>query len=225
MNVLIINGHPRKDSMSAAFTEAYATGAKEAGAVTEVMHLVDLSFEPNVNNIIPHRQRLEPDIENAQRLITWAEHIVFIYPTWWGTMPALIKAFLDRVLTSGFAFEEIEGGTGYGPLLRGKTAQIITTMDTPLFVYKLIYHSPGHNAMKIATLGFCGFNMAKTLNFGPVKKSTEEIRKQWIEKVRTEALKLKRGPVSSWKKFKIQAGTWMKAVRLQFYPMTLLLTR
>ncbi len=220
MNVLIINGHPRKDSMSAAFTEAYASGAKEAGANIEVMHLVDLSFELNVNNIVPHRQWLEPDIENAQRLFSWANHIVFIYPTWWGTMPALMKGFLDRVLTSGFAFEEIEGGTGYAPLLRGRTAQIITTMDTPLFVYKLIYHSPGHNAMKIATLGFCGFSMGKTLNFGPVKKSTETIRKVWIGKVKAEALKLKRGPVSAWKKFKIKAGSWMKAVRFQFYPMT-----
>jgi putative NADPH-quinone reductase len=32
----------------------------------------------------------------ARELILWAEHLVFVYPTWWGTMPALLKGFLDR---------------------------------------------------------------------------------------------------------------------------------
>ncbi len=220
MNVLVINGHPRKNSLSDSFVQAYVAGAQTTGARVEVLTLVDLSFDLNVTHIVHHHQKLEPDIERAQELIFWANHIVFVYPTWWGTMPALLKGFLDRVLTSGFAFEEIEGGTGYAPLLRGRSAQIITTMDTPLFVYKLIYRSPGHHAMRLATLGFCGFDMARTLNFGPVRNSTVEKRTLWIRKVHREATHLKRGSLSSWKRLKIRLGFWLKAIRLQFYPMS-----
>lgn len=222
MNVLVINGHPRTDSLSTALTSAYLRGAAKAGAVTKCITVSELAFDPNVTHHTPHLQRVEPCIKEAQDLILWADHVVFVYPTWWGTMPALLKGFIDRVLTSGFAFEEIEGGTGYAPLLRGRSAQIITTMDTPLLVYKLFYHAPGHNAMRYATLGFCGFAMAKTLSFGPVKKSDLSKRKTWLDKAETEGSKLKRGSLSSWKQAKIKLGSWIKAVRLQFYPMTLI---
>lgn len=220
MNVLIINGHPRKGSFSEALVNAYAQGATHAGVIIKKLVIADLSFNPNVIHFSPKNQLLEPDIQQSQHLILWANHIVFVYPTWWGTMPGLLKSFIDRVFTAGFAFEDIEGGTGYAPLLRGRSAQIITTMDTPWLVYQLIYRSPGHNAMRRATLQFCGFNMARTLSIGPVKDSTLTQRNRWIIKVRNEGLSLNNGALTSWNRFSIKAGNWLKAIRLQFYPMT-----
>ena len=67
--------------------------------------LADLSFNPNVITPSPRQQVHENDILKAQQLITAAVHLVFIYPTWWGTMPALLNGFFDRVFTPGFAFE------------------------------------------------------------------------------------------------------------------------
>ena len=49
----------------------------------------------------------------------------------WGTMPALLKGFLDRVLLPGFAFRHAENARGYEGLLGGRSAHLITTMDTP----------------------------------------------------------------------------------------------
>lgn len=220
MNVLLINGHPRRDSLSDSLARAYVEGARTSGAIVKELVLANLQFDLHVRQHNPHLQELEPDIREAQQLIHWADHLVFVYPTWWGTMPALLKGFLDRVLTSGYAFEEIEGGTGYAPLLRGRTAQLITTMDTPVTVYKLIYKAPGHNAMKKATLGFCGFEMGRTSNFGPVRSSSEVQRKKWIEKTRKQAAELKNGALSPLKKARLRIGAWLKALRLQFYPMT-----
>ncbi len=220
MNVLIINGHPRKGSFSEALVNAYVEGAIHAGVTIKELVVADLSYNPNVINFSPKNQLLEPDIQQSQHLILWANHIVFVYPTWWGTMPGLLKSFIDRVFTSGFAFEDIEGGTGYAPLLRGRSAQIITTMDTPLLVYQLIYRSPGHNAMRRATLQFCGFSMARTLSIGPVKDSTLTQRNRWINKVRHEGLSLNKGALTLWNRFSIKLGNWLKAIRLQFYPMT-----
>src|SRR5690349_16664012 len=148
MNVVIINGHPRDDSFSEALVNAYYNGAKAAGVNVTTLTLAKLSFNLHVTVHSPRYQHFEDDIVQAQELIATADHLVFIYPTWWGTMPAMLKGFLDRVLTPGFAFEEIEGGTGYAPLLRGRSAHIITTMDSPKWVYRLIYRSPGHNAMR-----------------------------------------------------------------------------
>jgi putative NADPH-quinone reductase/1,4-dihydroxy-2-naphthoate octaprenyltransferase len=163
---------------------------------------------------------MEADIAYSQEQIKWANHIVFVYPTWWGTMPALMKGFLDRVLTSGFAFREIEGGTGYEGLLKGKTAQLMTTMDTPNFVYRFLYGAPGHNAMKKATLGFCGFTMRRTMRFGPVRYSTLSKRKKWLASARKEGKKLKNGILSPSQKITIPIMKWLKAIRLQFYPMS-----
>jgi 1,4-dihydroxy-2-naphthoate octaprenyltransferase len=220
MNVLLINGHPRKNSLSTALMDSYLEGAQQGGIKCRVLFVTDLQFDLHVTHHTPHQQLLESSIVEAQELIRWCDHVVFIYPTWWGTMPALLKGFIDRVFISGFAFEEIEGGTGYAPLLSGKTAQIITSMDTPPLVYKLVYHAPGNKAMSRAILGFCGFIMLPPLNFGPVRGSTEATRKKWLLRSWRQGNKLKHGVLSARKKIKLKVIAWIKAIRLQFYPMT-----
>src|SRR4051812_41187671 len=219
MKVLIINGHPRRESFADAIMHAYLSGVPE-GVSVEKLILAELDFDVNVTTRSPKAQFHEPGILRGQELITWAEHIVFIYPTWWGTMPALLKGFIDRVFTSGFAFEETEAGIGYEPLLRGKTAEILTTMDTPALVYQLIYRAPGHNAMRRAILEFCGLIVTWISAFGPVKKSDQYKREAWLIKAMEQGLKLEKGPLTIGKKIKLKIIAWLKAVRLQFYPMT-----
>ena len=87
-----------------------------------------------------------------------------------------MKGFLDRVLMPGFAFEEHEDGTGWSKLLTGKSAHLLTTMDTPTWVYRWIYKSPGLKAIARATLGFCGIAPVRTTIFGAVKDSDSATR-------------------------------------------------
>ena len=49
----------------------------------------------------------EDDVIMARNEITSAEHIVFIFPLWWGSFPAVMKAFIDRIFTPGFACKYI----------------------------------------------------------------------------------------------------------------------
>src|SRR5690625_5415047 len=91
-------------------------------------------------------------------------------------MPAILKGFLDRVLLPGFAFEEKERNTDWTQLLRGKTAQLITTMDTPLWVYRILYRAPGTNAMRHGTLGYCGIRPARFLGFSRSEEHTSELQ-------------------------------------------------
>ncbi len=219
LRVLVIYAHPRRGSLSDALGDAFAEGAEGAAEVRRLV-LADLGFAPNVEEASPRRQALEPDLQRAQALVAWADHLVFVYPTWWGAMPALLKAFLDRVLVAGFAFEEMEGGTGYEGLLRGKSAHLVTTMDTPRWVYRWLYGSPGTRALKRATLHFCGVRPVRVSGFGPVRGSALAERQRWLEAARRAGRRLGRGRLTPWERLRRQAGAWLKAARLQFYPMT-----
>ncbi len=219
-NVLVVLGHPRVDSLSYALGRAYAEGARSAGARVRCLPLAQMDFEPDVVADSPRRQPFEDDVRRARRLIQWADHLVFVYPTWWGTVPALLKGFLDRALTAGFAFREVEGGTGYEGLLNGKSARLITTMDTPGWVYRWLYGRPGHNAMRHATLGFCGVWPVRIAAFGPVRSSTPAERRRWIERVRRLGERLRGGVRSPWDRIRRKAWAWLRALRLQFYPMS-----
>src|SRR3569623_1318611 len=104
--ILMVLAHPRKDSYCGALAAAYRQGAAERGAELREMVLADEHYELNVLTPSPRQQHLEDSVKQAQQWILWAEHIVFVYPTWWGAMPALLKGFLARVFMPGYAFNE-----------------------------------------------------------------------------------------------------------------------
>ena len=220
MNVLIILGHPRTDSLCGALADAYGKGAREAGTEVRQLDLAKLDFDPNVHTISPNQQVFEDDIRKAQEMILWAEHLVFVYPTWWGTMPALLKGFLDRVLTPGYSFKTCEGGKGYQGLLNGRSAQLITTMDTPPLIYRFVYRQPGKNAMERATLVFCGIRPVHSMVCGSVKNSSLHLRQKWLERAYCQGRRLERGRVTLEDKIRQKAGAWIKGMRIQFYLMT-----
>lgn len=221
LKVLIILAHPRgHQSLCGALADAFAEGACETGCAVTRLSLDQLLFDPNVNQPSPRDHTLEPDLESARRALEKADHVVFVYPTWWGTGPALLKGFLDRVLVPGWAFEEIAGGTGFAGLLNGRTAELVTTMDTPGPVYSLIYRAPGRNAMARATLGFCGIDVTRHTRFGPVNTSVPAQRSKWLRAARNAGLSLGDGPHSCRQRVWRRAKPWLIALRLQFYPMS-----
>ena len=217
--VLLILGHPRMDSLCGALAEHYAAGAVEAGADVKRLELASMDFNPNVVGVSPRQQAAEPGIREAMELVRWADHLVFVFPTWWGTMPALMKGFLDRVLMPGFAFEEHDEGPGWDKLLTGKSAHLLTTMDTPPWVYRWIYKSPGLNGLARATLGFCGIAPVRRSIFGPVKPSDAQRKAQWLEQARREGLKLQHGILTPRERMLRRIAPWIAALRLQFHPM------
>ncbi len=181
-NILIINGHPDKESLCRALAERYKTGADSSGAYCKLINLSELEFSPILKYGYRKRTDLEPDLQKMQKLILDSNHLVFVYPNWWGTYPALLKGFIDRVFLPGFAFEYNVNSKIPKKLLKGKTARLIVTTDTPSWYYSLIYGKPGHNSMKKSILGFCGVKPVKISTFGSVKNSTNDQRNKWLEK-------------------------------------------
>ncbi|MFH1119163.1 MAG: NAD(P)H-dependent oxidoreductase [Bacteroidota bacterium] len=182
-NILIILGHPVKDTFSDSLRAAYSKGALESGAQIREIVLRKLNFDLNFSEGYRGNQELEPDLVKAQEDILWANHIVLIYPNWWSTFPALMKGFIDRTFLPGFAFKYRKGSLLWDKLLSDRSARIIVTMDTPPWYYWLVYRRPGHNAMKRGILGFCGIKPVRVTTIGSLKISSEKKREQWIARV------------------------------------------
>lgn len=178
--ILVILGHPAKESFCAALANAYVEGAQAAGNEVQVISLGRLSFDPLLHNGYATIQVLEPDLVAGQAAISWAQHIVFVYPIWWGAMPALLKGFIDRVFLPGFAFKYREGSRFWDRLLSGRSAHLLVTMDTPPWYFRWVYRMPGHNQMKRTILEFSGIKPVTVSSFGPIKFSDPQKREKWL---------------------------------------------
>ncbi|MDO9181028.1 MAG: NAD(P)H-dependent oxidoreductase [Bacteriovorax sp.] len=182
MRTLIILGHPDKKSFCSALADAYEAGAKEKGGDVQRINLIDLKFDPILRNGYRRIQELEPDLIEAQRLIKWANHLVFVFPVWWSAPPALMKGFIDRVFLPGFAFKYRENSSMWDKCLRGRSSRLIITSDAPVAWLYLAYFHPAVNMMKKAILEFCGISPVSITSFGSIKNANENKRKVLLDK-------------------------------------------
>lgn len=183
MKILLINGHPDKESYNYALAAAYKKGALSSGAEVREINIRELNFNPNLEFGYRKRTELEPDLLAAQESVTWADHVVWIYPVWWGGVPAMLKGFIDRVLLPGFAFKKREGSVWWDKYLTGKSSRIICTMDQPTWFYRWINGRPSHIAMKKLTMQFVGIKKVRITSIGPLRLSKDSFREKWLQKV------------------------------------------
>lgn len=181
--IALIIGHPDKESYNYALAEAYKKGVENSNAELKEIHVGDLKFNPNLEFGYRKRTELEEDLLKSQEILKWANHLVWVYPVWWGSVPAIMKGFLDRVLLPGYAFQKRDGSLWWDKNFTGKTARIICTLDQPAWYYRLFNGSPSHKAMKKGTLNFIGIKSVKITDIGPVRLSKEEFRSKWLQKV------------------------------------------
>ncbi|MBR9854661.1 MAG: NAD(P)H-dependent oxidoreductase [Algicola sp.] len=181
--ILVINGHPDKESYNFALSNAYIKGALATNAEIKTINIRELNFNPNLEFGYRKRTELEPDLINAQEKLKWASHIVWFYPVWWGSVPAIMKGFIDRVLLPGFAFQKRQNSLWWDKFFSSKTSRIICTLDQPSWYYRWFYGKPSHNAMKKMTMNFIGVKSVKITAIGPVRLSKDKFRTAWLKKV------------------------------------------
>lgn len=180
--VLILSANPKKDSFTGKLAETYASSAKEKHSV-KLMHISELEFNLNLSNGFTEQQAMEDSLKTFQAAIEWCEHLVIFTPIWWGSIPAKFKGLIDRTFLPGFAFQYEKGKTIPKKLLKGKTARIFMTLDTPPWYYFLVQGAPAIKQLKTATLKFVGFKSVKNKMIGPIISSTQSARKRWINEV------------------------------------------
>ncbi|MFC8293590.1 NAD(P)H-dependent oxidoreductase [Streptomyces sp. NPDC057242] len=125
MRVLLVLDHPRtlasagnvpyRRGFAAVVAAAAVRGATAAGHEVDVTGLASDGFSPAMTREDPVARRqsaaVDPLVDDHQRRLPAADHLVFAFPVWREAMPAA-KGFLDRVLTEGVVFAERPGAGG-----------------------------------------------------------------------------------------------------------------
>lgn len=177
---LVIIGHPNPSSFCHALAQTYAQATREQGAAVEVLDLAKLNFDPILHEGYQGKQPLEPDLQRAQELLTWCEHLCLATPLWWGASPALLKGFFDRTLQPGFAFKYDDNPIPQ-KLLSGRSGRLLFTSDSPTWYSKFFMGDSAVKAITHSTLGFCGFKPVRVTRFESVRTSNIEKRSKWLE--------------------------------------------
>ena len=183
MNVLYVRGHPYAKSFHAAIQDAYIGAAKAKGHDIEVLNLGELGFDPVLRYGYHERMPEDADIVESQRLVKWADHIVFAYPLWWGVPPSLFMGWVSRVFTPGFSYR-LGDLVNPGRFLAGKTADIIVTSRAPRFGWPFV----GNDGVGLLTRNLfylTGIKRRKVavLDLMSLKPDTEKRRQKFLAKI------------------------------------------
>tara|TARA_R110002072_G_scaffold113756_2_gene243412 strand:+ start:6075 stop:6671 length:597 start_codon:yes stop_codon:yes gene_type:complete len=182
--ILIIDSHPDPDTgrLCHGLANAYASGAEDNGHEVRRLNLHALDF-PLLRSAADFETGAPPTaIAASQEDIRWAEHILIVYPLWLGSMPALLKGFLEQAIRPDFAFER--GDPGWPrKRLKGRTARIVVTMGMPAMAYRWIYLSHSLRSLERNILKFAGIGPVRETLFGRVNEANEQTRNRWIARM------------------------------------------
>jgi putative NADPH-quinone reductase len=178
MNILIIVAHPKEDSFSFAMANTYKENRESKGDSVEMLDLYRDSHQQaffmyeDANGLTTTES-----MKYYQVKITKADEIVFVFPYWWGSFPAILKNFFDWNLSKDFAFKYVDSRPK--GLLTDKTVKVFTTTGAPKFIYTITGANRRlKNMMKEQIIQFCGMKLDGFHIFGGVDtsgKNTEKI--------------------------------------------------
>jgi len=188
MNVLIVDGHPDEKSFCQSVTAAYAKGALEAGHQVDVLSLRDLNFNPSLMSGYRVIQDLEPDLLQAHTRLKNCDHLVFVFPIWWGGPPALLKGFLDRTFLPGFAFKYRPNSVWWDKFFKGKTGRLIVTSDAPAWYMRFYRGDSAVRMIRESVFDFIGIKPVWVTRLGNIKRLDPEKRQKMLQKVEKIAL-------------------------------------
>ncbi len=187
MQHLIIYSHLNPTSFTKAIVDEVEKNAIASGDEVKIIDLYGDQFNPVLGMPdIAHQfmgQTMPDDVKKYQDMITWADHLTVVYPMWWGQMPAMLKGFIDRVFSYGFAFSISENGVQ--ALLKGKTASVFVNTNTPTAVYEATQmNTAQRRIIDGGIFGFCGIDTEITF-FGQVSSGSDELRKGYLEAIKS----------------------------------------
>jgi putative NADPH-quinone reductase len=179
--VFVFLGEEDKETFCGKLADAYEQGAKDGGHEVVRVNIGDLVFDPLLHVGYKAIQPLEPDLKKVQEHIKWADHFVVIYPTWWSSMPAILKGFFDRAWLPGFAFHFHKEDMFWDRMLKGKTGHVITTYDGWPFGERILF-GDSTNEIGRAIMMFAGIR-TKIQKIGDLKHKGSEVRHKHINSV------------------------------------------
>ena len=176
--IVIIVGHALRGTYCEALAEAYKRGAESGRHEVSLVNTATMTFDPILRGGYRSLQPLEPDLAAAYAAIQAADHMVLIFPLWLGTLPAILKGFLERVIQPDI-FEPAKTGQFVTPW-RGKSVRIVTTMGMPGFIFRWYYGALALRALKHHILAFLGAGPIRSTILGSIEAVAPERRQRWL---------------------------------------------
>ena len=183
--IAIIQGNPSPTPthFGHALADAYTAGATDGKHEVKRIDVAMLDFPFLTSKEEYEKGALPPSLVKAQDIIGWADHLVFIFPLWLGTMPAKLKAFLEQVLRPGFAVTAASETGWPKKLLRRKSARVVVTMGMPAFWYRWYFMAHGVRGLERNILGFCGIKPIRETFIGMIGAPRSESHEKWLDKM------------------------------------------
>lgn len=158
-NVLVVHAHPNPDSFSHAVRARVEAGLSQSGATIRVHDLYAESFDPRLP-LAEHRAHLDPPAAKAHLQshfddLAWCDTIVFVHPTWWGSQPAMLKGWIDRVWVHGVAWELPDGASRLKPKLRNVRQLVTVTTHGSSRLVNRVQGEPGKRTFHRSLRAIC----------------------------------------------------------------------
>jgi putative NADPH-quinone reductase len=185
--VAIIQGHPDPSGnrLCHALADAYAEGALSTGALVDRIEvgLIDFPLLRTQDEFNQGTVGIPESLIPAQLAIAASNTLMFTFPLWHGTLPALLKGFLEQIMRPGVAMDYGDGRFPK-PLLKGKSARIVMTMGMPVFFFRWYFGAHGLKFFEKSVLRFAGIKPIRESLFGSVESVSDATRKRWLEQMR-----------------------------------------
>lgn len=176
-NILIIVAHPIEESFSFAMANKYKEISLQKGAKVEMVDLYRCEHQqPFFTYDDDASMAKTNEMIHFHKKIYYADELVFVFPYWWGSMPAILKNFIDWNFSKGFAFEYVNSRPK--GLLKGKTVRVFTTTGASWFIYFITgAHRRLRNMWKKQIISFCGMKLASFEIFGGIDGGDKQTKK------------------------------------------------
>jgi NAD(P)H dehydrogenase (quinone) len=191
MRVLVVHAHPEPSSFNRALAAAAVEALTEAGHTVDLIDLYAERYQPAMTAAERRAYETEaPVLDDTvaahAELVRRAEALVFVYPTWWSSLPAMLKGWMERTLVMGVAFQLDERTRRIRPMLTGiRTIVGLTTYGSPRR-YVWVVNDNGRRTLTRALRGCTGVRTkTRWLGMYQLDTSTEAERQEFLNRVRT----------------------------------------
>ncbi len=185
MNALIIYAHPNPGSFNAALAGVAEDMLEQSKINLKVKDIYGLEFNPVLSEEdfkAFHTGHLPEDIQAEQADVKWADLLIIITPVWWYSFPAILKGYIDRVFSIGFAYQyDSDGPHG---MLGGKKVLVITTSGAEEETAISTGMLEVIRTMVNGIFNFCGFDFIQYENYYAVPTVTDQERKGMLNHFR-----------------------------------------
>lgn len=190
MKTLVVIAHPEAKSLCAEFARRGASRMRSEGEV-RIVDLYAEDFDPVIRpSHFPSRastDRFEPMVEQARQAATgevsadvarhqsaleWSDRLLIVFPLWWWSMPAILKGWVDRVLSTDFAYGSRD--------LKGRIVMLCTTAETKAERFAASDERNPLHHIERGILKYCGFEVAPSFVAADIYSVSDEHREKLL---------------------------------------------